>query len=54
MWVRFFPEADAKKHVSLALAYETVNDRARGVPFNRESACFPTTNCFRKFPLERK
>lgn len=52
--VRFFPEADSKTYVSLALAYETAKDRASAqFALEKGKRLFPGDQLLRKFPLKK-
>src|SRR5207302_4557581 len=52
--VRFFPEADAKTYVSLALAYETAKDRASAqFALEKGKRLFPEEQLLRRLPHER-
>jgi len=52
--VRFFPEADSKTYVSLALAFETAKDRASAqFALEKGKRLFPDDQLLRKLPLKR-
>ena len=52
-WFDFFPEADSKAYVSLALAYETVKDRACAESaLQKGKRLFPGDQLLRKFSLK--
>jgi hypothetical protein len=55
MVVRFFPEADAKTYVSLALAYETAKDRASArVALQKGKRLFPDDQLFSKISSRKE